>query len=248
MTDDGKSYNFFELFYSSIDILKEHDDEICLLKERIKVLEEQDHSTINAPSPIVKRYIVKRYIPRRQAEIDILECLSDGKKKTVEDFVGVCGTSRSNIYRALHGGGGTVKNPKGGLLVREPRLNWSKDHVGTQTHRYIFWLEDEIPSRLKTKPVKHPPLKIDFAKASETYRDESDLLGEFITDRCVMQGKVERRILLAEYKAWCNDVNEKPVSSKRFASLLRDRGVSERKEHGNRIWVGISLAGQGKIS
>jgi phage/plasmid-associated DNA primase len=109
-------------------------------------------------------------------------------------------------------------------------------------------LEDEIPSRLKTKPVKHPPINIDFAKASETYRDESDLLGEFITDGCVMQGKVERRILLAEYKAWCNDVNEKPVSSKRFASLLRDRGVSERKEQGNRIWVGISLAGQGKIS
>src|SRR5208337_4316607 len=64
-----------------------------------------------------------------------------------------------------------------------------------------------------------------IAEASETYRDESDLLGEFITDRCTIQGETDRRALLAEYKSWCIDVNEKPVSSKRFASLLRDRGV-----------------------
>jgi putative DNA primase/helicase len=85
-------------------------------------------------------------------------------------------------------------------------------------------------------------------EASATYRDESDLLGEFVADRCVMQGEIERRSLLAEYKNWCNDVNEKAVSSKRFATLLRDRGVSERKDHGTRTWVGISLAGQVKFS
>jgi putative DNA primase/helicase len=87
-----------------------------------------------------------------------------------------------------------------------------------------------------------------IAEASETYRDESDLLGEFLADRCTMQGEVERRSLLAEYKSWCNDVNEKPVSSKRFASLLRDRGISERKDLGNRLWVGISLVGQVKFT
>jgi putative DNA primase/helicase len=92
------------------------------------------------------------------------------------------------------------------------------------------------------------PQPVQIAKASETYRDESDLLGEFITDRCVMQGEVERRILLAEYKSWCNDVNEKPVSSRRFASLLRDRGVSERMDHGTRKWVGMSPKGLVKFS
>ena len=63
-----------------------------------------------------------------------------------------------------------------------------------------------------------------------------------------MQGEVDRRTLLAEYKSWCNDVNEKTVTSRRFASLLRDRGVTERKDHGNRIWVGISLVGQVKFT
>lgn len=87
-----------------------------------------------------------------------------------------------------------------------------------------------------------------ITEASETYRDESDILGEFITDRCTMQGEVPRRSLLAEYKAWCIDVNEKPVSSRRFAALLRDRGVTERKTNGTRNWVGIGLAGQVKFS
>ncbi len=164
MTDDGVFNKFLE-FLSSLndgkpaglgDILKKHHDEICLLKERIKVLEEQDHSTINAPSPIVKRYV-----PRSKAQIAILECLSDGKKKTVDDFVGVSGTSRSNIYRVLHGKRGTFKNPKGGLLVREPRLKRSISYEVNRAPTYLFWLEDEIPSRLKTKPVKHPPIKID---------------------------------------------------------------------------------------
>ena len=164
MTDDGVFNKFLE-FLPSLndgkpaglgDILKKHHDEICLLKERIKVLEEQDHSTINAPSPIVKRYV-----PRSKAQIAILECLSDGKKKTVDDFVGVSGSSRENIYSVLRGKRGTLKNPKGGLLVREPRLKRSIDYEVNQNPTYLFWLEDEIPSRLKTKPVKHPPIKID---------------------------------------------------------------------------------------
>ena len=164
MTDGGVIIDILELLSALNDgkpagigtILKKHHDEICLLKERIKVLEEQDHSTINAPSPIVKRYV-----SQGKAQIAILECLSDGKKKTVDDFVGVCGISRTYIYRALRGKG-TLKNPKGGLLVREPRLKRSIYYGGVnQNPTYLFWLEDEIPSRLKTKPVKHPPIKID---------------------------------------------------------------------------------------
>ncbi len=164
MTDGGVIIDILELLSALNDgkpagigtILKKHHDEICLLKERIKVLEEQDHSTINAPSPIVKRYV-----PRRKAQIAILECLSDGKKKTVDDLAGVSGTSVGNIYRVLHGKGGSLKNPKGGLLVREPRLKRSIDYGVNQNPTYLFWLEDEMPSRLKTKPVKHPPIKID---------------------------------------------------------------------------------------
>lgn len=164
MTDDGVLNKVLELLYSQNDgkppalwiILRHHQEEIRRLKERIKVLEEQDHSTINAPSPIVKRYV-----PRSKALTAIFECLSDGKKKTVDDFIAASGTSNTNILRILRGKTGTLKNPTGGLLVREPRLHRSIDYEVNQNPTYVFWLEDEIPSRLKTKPVKHPPIKID---------------------------------------------------------------------------------------
>ena len=131
-------------------------DRIAKLEEKIRLLEEQDHSTINAPSPIVKRYV-----PRTKPQIAILECLSDGKKKTVNDFAVVSGTSKQNIRCVLHGKRGTIENPKGGLLVGEPRLKRSISYEVNRSPTYLFWLEDEIPSRLKTKPVKHPPIKID---------------------------------------------------------------------------------------
>ena len=134
-------------------------DRIAMLEEKIRLLEEQDHSTINAPSPMIKRYV-----SQGKAQIAILECLSDGKKKSVNDFIDVSGTSRTNIYHILCGKTGTIKNPKkGGLLVSEPRLKYSKNYTDdvNQTRMYLFWLEGEIPSRLKTKPVKHPPIKID---------------------------------------------------------------------------------------
>ena len=110
-------------------------DRIAKLEEKIRLLEEQGHSTINAPSPMIKRYV-----SQGKAQIAILECLSDGKKKTVDDFVGVSGTSRTYIYRALRGKG-TLKNPKGGLLVREPRLKRSIYYGGlTKTLRiYSGW-------------------------------------------------------------------------------------------------------------
>jgi len=83
-----------------------------------------------------------------------------------------------------------------------------------------------------------------ITEASQVYRDESDLLGDFITSRCTLQGEIKRGDLLAEYRNWCNLANEKAVSSRRLASLLRDRGIAERMTMGTRYWVGISLSGQ----
>jgi phage/plasmid-associated DNA primase len=83
-----------------------------------------------------------------------------------------------------------------------------------------------------------------IAEASQVYRDESDLLGDFITARCALRGEIKRGDLLAEYRNWCNLANEKAVSSRRFASLLRDRGIAETKVRGERYWMGISLSGQ----
>ena len=77
------------------------------------------------------------------------------------------------------------------------------------------------------------------ASATETYRQESDLLNEFLTDRCTFTGEVSKASLRSEYQNWCHLQNEKPVSNKRFNSSLRDRGIGERESGGVRYWTGL---------
>jgi putative DNA primase/helicase len=92
------------------------------------------------------------------------------------------------------------------------------------------------------------PQPVRITEASQVYRDDSDLLGDFLNDRCVMQGEITRSGLLAEYRNWCSLANEKPISNKRFTSLLENRGLTTRKSGNDRYWIGISLGGQVKFS
>jgi putative DNA primase/helicase len=123
------------------------------------------------------------------------------------------------------------QNIKGKLAREGPGiLNWCLDGLAR------YFENGSLP-----QPVR-------IAEASQVYRDESDLLGDFINARCSLRGEIKRGDLLAEYRNWCNLANEKAVSSRRFASLLRDRGIAERMSMGTRYWVGISLSGQMGIS
>jgi putative DNA primase/helicase len=86
------------------------------------------------------------------------------------------------------------------------------------------------------------------ASATEDYRQESDIIGDFIRDRCLLTGEVSRASLRIEYQEWCRQQNEKPVSSRRFTECIRGRSIGEKMYHGERFWTGLSIAGQVKFS
>jgi putative DNA primase/helicase len=79
--------------------------------------------------------------------------------------------------------------------------------------------------------------------ATADYQEEEDVIGEFIEERCVCNGEIERSQLYAEYKIWaeCSVGIRWPLGPKAFAKRLRRPGISERKSC-ERYWVGISLA------
>lgn len=56
-------------------------------------------------------------------EAAVLGCLSIAKK-TVGEIVSATGMTMQDVYRALHGKEGTFQNPKGGLMAKEPRLEY----------------------------------------------------------------------------------------------------------------------------
>ncbi|PWT84458.1 MAG: hypothetical protein C5B58_04680 [Acidobacteria bacterium] len=84
------------------------------------------------------------------------------------------------------------------------------------------------------------------ADATADYREEEDVIGEFIAERCVCGGRVERSDLYSAYKIWaeCSAGIKWPLGPKAFAKRLRRPGITETKS-GERYWVGISLIPQG---
>jgi len=79
--------------------------------------------------------------------------------------------------------------------------------------------------------------------ATEEYRQEMDVLNEFLEDRCIMQegARVSNTALWAEYMSWCNKNKEQyPLSRRDFKQNLEKRNIFQKKS-GIRYWDGIGL-------
>jgi len=87
--------------------------------------------------------------------------------------------------------------------------------------------------------------------ATQEYRDEQDLIGHFLADRCEIDpdlSKPRHSVTAAElyrrYNEWAKDAGYRPVSQKRLGqNLARRRFKSARDSRGVRIWQGIRLKG-----
>lgn len=84
-------------------------------------------------------------------------------------------------------------------------------------------------------------------EATSDYREEMDLLGGFLSERCILNPNHEAAAseLYAHYKAWCQENNEEPVTSNLFGRLLTERGLSKHKETTRAkrvIYKGIGLS------
>jgi putative DNA primase/helicase len=66
-------------------------------------------------------------------------------------------------------------------------------------------------------------------EATESYRQEQDLLGQWIGERCVVDPKAVTAFkdLFADYQAWCLELGEQPMSARRFATSLEERGFDK---------------------
>jgi putative DNA primase/helicase len=81
------------------------------------------------------------------------------------------------------------------------------------------------------------------ASATEQYRQEQDVLGGFIEDRCLADpiGRTSARELYAAYGQWCEASGDKPLSQRVFGMKLRERGFVQTRTMNARLWEGIGL-------
>lgn len=88
-------------------------------------------------------------------------------------------------------------------------------------------------------------IKLSKSMRSElsTYRNDSDLLGEFLADKTksVQSSQILQQSLFNRYTHWCTENSVRPMSKKQFTQRLIERGFTERKSGSNRYYVGLEL-------
>ena len=82
--------------------------------------------------------------------------------------------------------------------------------------------------------------------ATQEYRSEMDLVGEFLDDRCIIEpeAKLKSSLLYAEYKTWCESAGERPLSQRDLASELAEKDFITKRLANGYHWLGIGLRGE----
>jgi putative DNA primase/helicase len=80
---------------------------------------------------------------------------------------------------------------------------------------------------------------------SENYREESDALGEFIENCCVISwdSQVTAKDLWSEYRSWEMDNNDRPMDRRAFSERMKSRGFKRIRAGHDRTytWTGLRL-------
>jgi putative DNA primase/helicase len=105
----------------------------------------------------------------------------------------------------------------------------------------LRWMVEGAKKYLKDGLLLSPRMKAEWA----AYRKESDLLGEFLSDKTIPSpsAKVNQGSLYVDYREWCkDDAGVRPISKKSFTQRLAERGYPEGKSGSNRFYCGLALA------
>jgi putative DNA primase/helicase len=80
--------------------------------------------------------------------------------------------------------------------------------------------------------------------ASEAYRSEMDVLGDFVTERCEMgpTWSVAIGTMYTAYVAWAKATGEEPIGKRDFGLRLRERGIIDGRDRNARLYVGVRLS------
>jgi len=79
--------------------------------------------------------------------------------------------------------------------------------------------------------------------ATEDYKSEMDILGEFIESECI-QGdgfRILHNELYDAYSGWCDQNNESPVKKHTFSKKMEGRDFIYQKPQNRKTWIGIDL-------
>jgi putative DNA primase/helicase len=84
---------------------------------------------------------------------------------------------------------------------------------------------------------------LDINLATEEYRSEMDVLGNFLKECCIQgpEYTIRARELFRAYQEWCEENNERACSERFLALRLKDLGIGRKRTAEARYWLGLAL-------
>ncbi|MCI0621591.1 MAG: phage/plasmid primase, P4 family [Acidobacteria bacterium] len=79
--------------------------------------------------------------------------------------------------------------------------------------------------------------------ATKNYRSEMDIVGRFVSERCILQATLETPAsnLFRAFQAWCAETGERVITQQMFGRQLSKRGLQSRPTRSGNSWGGIGL-------
>jgi putative DNA primase/helicase len=80
-------------------------------------------------------------------------------------------------------------------------------------------------------------------QATNNYRADSDQIGRWINDRCVvvLNVSVSSGQGYKNYTGWCAEVGEEPISQNKWSRRITEKGFQPNPNTSNRGWIGFGL-------
>jgi putative DNA primase/helicase len=103
----------------------------------------------------------------------------------------------------------------------------------------LNWLL-EGTARWKLETLKAPAA---ILNATDEYRGEMDVIGNFLKERCIQEKETTIRIreLYKAYSDWCDENKEHAVSERFFSMRLKEMGFEQCRTAEARYWSGLAL-------
>jgi putative DNA primase/helicase len=100
------------------------------------------------------------------------------------------------------------------------------------------WLEDGAGRKGLAAPDR-------VREATANYREEEDLVGGFLEDRCVLglSHRVQQPVLFESFCSWCQENKDEPLKKRDFNARIQQRFGDAKKGNGAKWWHGVGLQG-----
>jgi putative DNA primase/helicase len=115
-----------------------------------------------------------------------------------------------------------------------------EEELREEAEAILAWMVQGAIKWFKDGLYLSPTVKREVAE----YRSDSDVLGQFLEEKCSLSdpvAEVEQQSMYSAWKFWCESNGHYRTTKSTLTRRLKERGVSDRKSGAKRFYTGISL-------